>query len=125
MALWIAMLVLVLLPPLVMLAVGCGYLVHPPKYFSRLWGYRTAMAKRSRDTWRFAQRFFGKICCWVSPAVLAASAVGMALFFGRSVLAVLLFSCILLAAQGVIFCSLIIPTEVALRRVYNKSGRIR
>lgn len=125
MAVWIIMLILVLLPPLAMLAVGCGYLAHPPKYFSRLWGYRTAMARQSRDTWRFAQKFFGKICCCVSPALLAVTVVAMVLFLDRSLLATVLYSCAVLAVQGLVFLSLMIPTELALRRVYNRWGQIR
>ena len=125
MGFWAVMLAVVLLLPAFMLGMGIWYTKKPPRYFSRLVGYRTAMAKKSRDTWRFAQRFFGKICCFVSPAVLALSLVGMLLFLGKSIFAVAIFSCILLAVQGTIYVSLMIPTELALRKVYNRYGRIR
>ena len=125
MGFWAVMLAVVLLLPAFMLGMGIWYTKKPPRYFSRLLGYRTAMAKASRDTWRFAQRFFGRICCCVSPAVLALSLGGMLLFLGKSIFAVAIFSCVLLAVQSAIYLSLMIPTELALRRVYNRSGRIR
>ena len=60
MGFWLFMLVVDLLIPLAMVAVGLWMYRRPPRKRNGFVGYRTARSRRSQQAWDFAQRHFAK-----------------------------------------------------------------
>ena len=68
MGFWIFMLFCDLLIPAVMIGFGKRWQKKPPKEINSIYGYRTAMSMKNRDTWIFAHQYCGKIwyiCGWI------------------------------------------------------------
>lgn len=122
MAFWIFMLVMDLLIPITMAVFGRYFVKKAPKEINMIFGYRTSMSMKNRDTWEFAHHHLGKI--WYIT--------GVVLLFAT----VIIFFCVILKPQdtiervGEIVCILqlvllivsIIPTEVALHKTFDKNG---
>ena len=58
---WIVMLIMDLIVPIAMIGFGKMFVNRPPKNINDLFGYRTAMSMKNRDTWEFAHRYCGKL----------------------------------------------------------------
>ena len=52
---------MLLILPLTMIGFGKYFIKKAPKEINRLFGYRTSMSMKNRDTWEFAHRYCGKI----------------------------------------------------------------
>lgn len=123
MGFWLMMLACDLAIPLMMAVAGWLYLKRPPAFSSRArWGYRTSMSMKNRETWAFAHAFSGKLWliggCALLPLTLAA------LWFVRDggAQTVSLTSCWVLLIQAVPFAGAFVPTELALRRAFDRHG---
>ena len=68
MGFWIFMLLMDLIIPLTMIGFGRYLMKNNPKEPNALFGYRTAMSLKNKDTWAFANTYCGKIwyvCGWI------------------------------------------------------------
>ena len=54
MGFWIFMLIMDLLTPAIMIGFGRGFMKHPPKTINMVYGYRTSMSMKNKETWDFA-----------------------------------------------------------------------
>ena len=61
MAFWIFMLAIGLLIPLTMVCFGKLFLTKVPKKINMMFGYRTAMSMKNRNTWEFVHKMIGKL----------------------------------------------------------------
>lgn len=52
--------------PLLMIIFGAIFRKAAPKKINSLYGYRTTMSMKNRDTWEFAHHYFGRI--WFGSA---------------------------------------------------------
>ena len=57
----IFMLIVVLLIPLIMLLFGWLFFRRTPKKINYVFGYRTKRSMRNKETWKFANQYFGKV----------------------------------------------------------------
>ena len=62
MGFWIFMLVMDLLIPVTMVFIGKRFQKKPPKEINGIYGYRTAMSMKNKETWKYAHRCCGKLC---------------------------------------------------------------
>ena len=122
MGFWIFMLVMALLLPAVMTAVGAYYRSRPPGRINAFVGYRTARSMKNEKTWAFAHRLFGRIWFRAGLAALPVSAAFMLLFLGQSEDAVGLAGSGLVLAQLALVIAAIFPVERALKRNFDESG---
>ena len=126
MGMWIFILAMNLLIPLTMIGVG-RYFINSagPKEINMISGYRTTMSMKNKDTWQFAHIYHGRLCRimgWVlTPLVI----ITMLLVMGREGSTVETTGTILIIAQIVLLILSIIPTEMALRRTFDKDGNRR
>ena len=60
MGFWIFMMVMNLLIPATMIGFGKLFLKTAPKEINAIFGYRTSMSMKNRETWEFAHHYFGK-----------------------------------------------------------------
>ena len=61
MGFWIFMLIVNLLIPIVMMGLGSRFVKTPPKTINFIYGYRTSMSMKNKDTWIFAHNYIGEL----------------------------------------------------------------
>ena len=67
MAFWVFMLIMGLLIPLTMVGFGKLFLTRAPKNINMVFGYRTVMSMKNRDTWEFAHKMIAHLKKAASP----------------------------------------------------------
>lgn len=125
MGFWIYMLIMDLLVPVTMIGFGKYFKTKAPKEINAVFGYRTSMSMKNRDTWEFAHKYCGKIwyiCGWI---LLIVTIVAMIPFFGQGADVVGIVGAVLLGIQMIPLVGSILPTELALRKHFDKSGNRR
>ncbi len=119
--------VMTMLIPVTMIGIGALWRNHPPQSMNWVYGYRTAMSMKNKETWDFAHRYHSRV--WllaglvlglVSLVVLVAARLTCQTSgeFERCVMAVML-------AQVLALLLSIIPTERALRKRFHADGTPR
>ena len=119
---WIFMLFMDLLIPLTMIGFGKIFLNKMPKNINAAFGYRTTMSMKNKDTWEFAHKYCGKIwylCGWV---MLPLSVIPLLFVLNRSIDTIANVGLIISVIQLVPLVGSIFPTEVALRKTFDKNG---
>ena len=122
MGFWIYMLIIDLLLPFTMIGFGKYFLKIAPKNINIVFGYRTSMSMKNKDTWIFAHKYCGKIWFISGLIMLPLSVVVMMLVIGGSEN--------LVGTVGAGFCGVqfipivisIILTEKALNKTFYKNG---
>lgn len=125
MGFWICMLIMDLLVPVTMIGFGKYFKTKAPKEINAVFGYRTSMSKKNRDTWEFAHKYCGKIwyiCGWI---LLMVTIAAMIPFSGQGADVVEIVGAVLLGIQMIPLVGSILPTELALRKHFDKSGNRR
>lgn len=121
---WIYMLIMNLLIPVTMIFFGFSFEKKPPKVErSRFaFGYRTVMSMKNEETWEYANRFFGKLWFRFGIAVGLISIIVLFFFIGKDKDTVGFAGMIICYVQLVAMLLPVIPTELALRRRFDKYG---
>ena len=121
------MLVMNLLTPLAMIIYGRVFEKKPPKIARSkfAFGYRTVMSMRNEETWEYAHRFFGKLWFRFGIAVGLISIIVLFFFIGKDKDTVGFAGMIICYVQLVAMLLPVIPTELALRRRFDKYGNRR
>lgn len=125
MGFWIFMLIMNLLIPLSMLLFGLRFLHKPPKEINGLFGYRTSMSMKNKETWLFAHQYCGRLwvkCGWV---LLIATAAAMLVYLHEDTDTVSLASGVIAAVQVVVLIGSIFPVERALKKQFDRDGTRR
>ena len=122
---WIVMLFWNLLIPLMMLVFGLLFCKKPPVEVNSLFGYRTTLSMKNKDTWEFAQRMMGRLW-WRAGLALLVLTVGamLACLFtlARDEDTVAAYSLVILGVQMAVLLLSIPPIERALRRTFDADG---
>lgn len=119
---WLFMLAVILLMPLTMIIFGRHFMHNPPKDINGSYGYRTSMSMKSRETWDFSHRYFGKLWFILGLILLPLSAAAMLFLLGKSVGTIGNASIVIMAVQLVFVIVPIFPTEAALKRNFDFNG---
>ena len=122
---WIFMLVMNLLIPLTMIIFGYIYNKKPPpkpKSKFAYSGYRTPMSMKNEETWEYANRFFGKLWFRLGIAVGVISIIALFFFIGKDKDTVGFVGMIIDYVQLAAMLLPVIPTEISLRRRFDKYG---
>jgi hypothetical protein len=118
------MLVMNLLIPITMISFGHSFEKKPPKIERSkfAFGYRTIMSMKNADTWEYAHRIFGKL--WFRFGIVLGLISIIPLFFviGKDKDTVGFAGLIICFVQLVAMLLPVIPTELALRRRFDKYG---
>jgi uncharacterized membrane protein len=116
------MLLVELLTPGIMILFGITYRKNAPNKISNASGYRTTISMKNRDTWEFAHHYCGKVWLFVGWILLVVSFAAMLSVYGKDTHSVGKFGCVLISAQVVVLLASIAPTEIALRKTFDKDG---
>ena len=114
-----------LLTAIVMLIGGGYFSKGGPKKINRFVGYRTRMAMKNQDTWEFAHKYCGKIWLRAGLIMLALTAIPVTFLLARENIDLRMVISVSVATvflQGMALLISIIPTEVALRKNFDKDG---
>ena len=120
---WLFTLAADLLIPLCMIGVGRLFLNKAPKSINSTFGYRTTMSMKNQDTWQFAHRYCGRLWYWLGLIMLPLTVVPMALVLGGEIGDIGRVGTVICFAQLVPMVGAIVPTELALRRTFDRDGR--
>lgn len=120
---WITLLITDLLLPVFLIIYGSIYVTKTPKDINGSNGYKTARSRLSQETWKFANHYSARIGRAVGWVLLVVSAAVMVLLFGKDERTVSGFGVGLLFAQVVVLlCSILPPTEAALKKNFDENG---
>jgi len=122
MGLWIFLLVMNLLAPFTMIGFGSYFAKKAPKEINMLFGYRTAMSMKNKETWEFAHHHCGKIFRVAGWVLLLGSLAAMLLMLGRDEDFVGTGTLVIHIVQIVVLLGAIVPTEIALKKTFDKDG---
>lgn len=125
MGFWIFMLIIDLLIPFTMIGYGRSFRKKAPKEINAVYGYRTSMSMKNRDTWVFAHNYFGKLWYISGLILLPISVIPMICFIGRTENVVGTVGGVVCFVQMIPLTGVIIPTEIALKKHFDKNGNRR
>jgi len=125
MGFWIFMLIMDLLIPFTMIGFGCFFLKKAPKNINALFGYRTTMSMKNKDTWEFAHKYCGKLWYVWGMILLFLTVIPMLWVIGKSEDMIGTIGGILCGMQMIPLIGCIFPTEHALKRNFDANGNRR
>lgn len=123
MGFWIYMLCMDLLIPFTMILFGRTFLKKGPDSINRVFGYRTAMSMKNRDTWDFAHQYCGKLWFRWGLVLLPCSILPMLFLVEKSADEIGIIGAIIIFVQMIPLVSSIISTERALKRTFDRNGK--
>lgn len=122
---WIFMLIMDLLIPFTMIGYGRSFSKKAPKEINAVYGYRTSMSMKNSDTWVFAHNYFGKLWYICGMILLPISLIAMIYIMGKANNVVGTVGGVVCFIQMIPLAGVIIPTEIALKRRFDKNGNRR
>jgi len=122
MGFWIFMVVMDLLIPLTMIGFGCYFIKRAPKEINVIFGYRTTMSMKNRDTWEFAHRYCGRIWYYTGIIMLPLTVIPMLFVFGKNTDTIGWLGAVICFIQMIPLIGTIFPTEKALKKNFDRNG---
>lgn len=122
MKLWLFITVMDLLIPALMIGSGILFMKRPPEKINPWYGYRSRMSMKNKDTWEFAHRYAGKIWFVSGWIILLLTVPVMLMLLGKDPETVGMVGGIVCIVQCISMAAVIIPTERALRKKFDKYG---
>ena len=125
MGFWMFMMIMDLLLPATMIGFGRYFIKKTPNEINAVFGYRTSMSMKNKDTWEFAHKYCGKIWYVCGLAMLPITVIFMLLVIGKNEDHVGTVGGIICGVQLIPLIGSIFPTEIALKKKFDKSGKRR
>ena len=122
MGFWIFMLAMGLLFPAVMILFGTMFMKAAPKKINYIFGYRTDMSMKNRDTWEFAHKYIGKLWLRLGFLLIPTTVILMLFVIGKTENIVGTIGLIVSFINTVVLIVPIFFTEKALNRAFDKDG---
>lgn len=108
-----------------MIGFGKYFFKHAPKDINGIFGYRTTMSMKNKDTWEFAHTYCGKLWYVGGLLLLPISLSVMLAVIGKTENTIGIVGAALCFAQLILLVGAIIPTERALRKNFDRNGNRR
>ena len=125
MGFWIFMLLMNLMIPLTMIGFGRSFMKNTPKEINAVFGYRTSISMKNKDTWEFAHRYCGKLWYVCGLILLPITVIFLLLVIGKDTDYVGTVGGIICGAQLILLIGSIFSTEITLKKVFDKNGKKR
>lgn len=125
MVFWAFMLLVNTLTPFTMIGFGKLFLNHASGEINTAFGYCTRMSMKNRDTWEFAHQYCGRLWFFCGLILLPLSILPMFFVMGENEDVVGGLVGVICMIQCGILIGTIIPTELALRKNFDKNGMRR
>ena len=125
MGFWIFMLVMDLLFPVIMIVMGRYFMKTSPKEINYIFGYRTNMSMKNKDTWDFAHKYFGKRWFRLGWLLIPISVIPMLFVIGKGEDIIGTVGMVVMVIDLILLIAPIFPTERALKKIFDKDGNKR
>ena len=125
MGFWIFILAMNLLFPLIMIVMGRYFMKKSPKEINYIFGYRTNMSMKNKDTWDFAHNYFGKLWFRLGWLLIPISVIPMLFVIGKGEDIIGTVGMVVMVIDLILLIAPIFPTERALKKVFDKDGNKR
>lgn len=122
MVFWCMMLLFTLMTPAVMIGFGRSFFKRPPRDINATFGYRTTMSMKNQETWKLVHRVCGRYWFICGLILLPLSVLPMLFVINRSTETIGMTGMIAVFVQLVPMLCVIIPTEHALWKNFDKNG---
>ena len=120
---WLFMLVMDLLIPVTMIVLGRLFLRRPPHTINGIYGYRTAMSMINQETWQFAHQYCGKLWVRLGWTLIPLSVIPLLFVIGKDIETIATVGSAVSLLQLAPLVGSIFPTEIAMKKVFDKNGR--
>ncbi|PIH06089.1 SdpI family protein [Clostridium combesii] len=114
-----------LIIPVIMLFFGVRFRKHGPKNINGIYGYRTSMSMKNKDTWEFAHQYCGRLWIKLGLIMLTISIIVSVLAFTYVDEAQGIIDLILVTIQTIVLIVSIFPVEKALKNNFDGNGNRR
>ncbi|ACO86704.1 SdpI family protein [Clostridium botulinum] len=114
-----------LIIPVIMLFFGVRFRKHGPKNINGIYGYRTSMSMKNKDTWEFAHQYCGRLWIKLGLIMLTISIIVSVLVFTYVDEAQGIIDLILVTIQTIALIVSIFPVEKALKNNFDGNGNRR
>lgn len=108
--------------PLIMLFFGIIFRKHGPKKINGIYGYRTEMSMKNKETWEFAHRYCGVLWIRLGFIMLIVSTIITLISFRYDDNIQGIIVLILMTIQTIILIISIFLVEKELKKNFDKSG---
>ena len=122
---WIAIFGANLIVPVIMVGLGIYFEKKVPKEINKVFGYRTTMSMKNKDTWEFAHKYCGKMWKKVGLVLLIITILVSAWSLTLSKEKVGLSITILCFIQLIFLIGSIVPVEKELKKTFDENGNRR
>jgi len=122
MGFWIFMLAMGLLFPVVMILFGTMFMKSAPKKINYIFGYRTDMSMKNRNTWEFAHKYIGKLWFHFGLLLIPITVIPMLFVIGKTENIVGTVGLIVGFINTIVLIVPIFFTEKALNKAFDKDG---
>lgn len=109
-----------MITPILMVMIGMSWRNNPPKTINKVYGYRTTRSMKSKESWEFAHRYFGRILFKLVLVITVLTIVILLIFKNSNDNTLVKVVLIILMIQVIAFILPVIPTEIALKRNFGK-----
>ena len=123
MGFWIFMLAMGLLFPVVMILFGTMFMKSAPKKINYIFGYRTEMSMKNRDTWEFAHKHIGKLWFRFGLLLIPITVIPMLFVISKTENIVGTVGLIVGFINTIVLIVPIFFTEKALNKAFDKDGK--
>lgn len=125
MVFWLFMLITSILIPIIMITAGKAFTKNAPKNINPIYGYRTEMSMKNRDTWEFAHNYCGRLWFRLGIILLVISIIPMLCVIGKNTDIVGTVGSVICIFDVLALITSIFPTENALKKNFDKNGNRR
>jgi len=101
---------------------GRYFMKTAPKEINYIFGYRTNMSMKNKDTWEFAHKYIGKLWFYLGLILIPCAVVPMLFVIGGDEDIVGTVGSVVCVVSLVILIIPIIPTEKALKKTFDNNG---
>ncbi len=108
--------------PITMIVLGGYFSKHAPKNINGLYGYRTTMSMKNKETWEFAHNYCGLLWFKLGWILLIISVISMLFIIINDKNIINNFGLVLCVIQVIFLISPIVPTELALLKIFDING---
>ena len=119
------MLAMNLLFPFIMIVMGRYFMKKSPKEINYIFGYRTNMSMKNKDTWDFAHKYFGKRWFRLGWLLIPISVIPMLFVIGKGEDIIGTVGMVVMVIDLILLIAPIFPTERALKKIFDKDGNKR
>lgn len=119
---WAFMLIMDILIPLTMIVFGIYFMKIAPQKINAVFGYRTNMSMKNRNTWEFAHKYCGKLWFLCGIVLLPVSVFVMLFVIKEEINTIGITGGIVSIVQIITFVCTLFPTEAALKKKFDQHG---